>query len=293
MDLHAQEGRLLVDSLASDREVSETLENLYLSPLLKKLDARNSAVLYPASTDASSPIGLFDEDPVQPFTLFLDLHSSVHEAWPHLVSQLRSLKQKGYLSFRNGTRVIPRPVTIVLTGLEGLGLGNGVGSDHDNVNESMMFDTSLEKLLKEDYGSTLKVSQPSHKVRGGNSAQTEVDTENSLNQHRESSYRLLTATANFTRSIGFPHRGGRFSTQQIERVRAQVRAAHRRGLRARYSGTSGYSPPVRRMIWRILVREGADMIEIDGRRCEIPWWRRFFVGGGMECRGRKGDTGNV
>ncbi|KAE8131169.1 hypothetical protein BDV38DRAFT_290623 [Aspergillus pseudotamarii] len=293
VDLQAQEGRLLVDSLASDREVSETLENLYLNPLLKKLDARNSAVIYPATTDASSPIGLFDEDPAQPFTLFLELHTSVQAAWPHLVSQLMSLKQKDYLSYRNGTRVVPRPVTIVLTGLEGLDFGDGDGSDHDNVNESMMFDTSLEQLLKEDYGSALKVSQSSHKVRGGNSAQTEADTEDSLNQHHESSYQLVTATANFTRSIGFPHRGGRFSSQQIERVRAQVRAAHRRGLRARYSGTSGYSPPVRRMIWRILVREGADMIEVDGRGCEIPWWRRFFVGGGMECRGRKGDTGSV
>ncbi|BAE59857.1 unnamed protein product [Aspergillus oryzae RIB40] len=271
VDLQAQESELLVDSLVSDREAPGTLGT---------------------STDETSPIGLFDEDPARPFTLFLELHTSVQAAWPHLVSQLMPLKQKGYLSYRNGTRVVPRPVTIVLTGLEGLDFGDVVGSDHDNILDSMMFDTSLEQLVKEDYGPTLRVTQSSRGVGGSNSAQTEADTDN-LKQSHESSYQLVTATANFTRSIGFPRRGGRFSPQQIERVRAQVRAAHRRGLRARYEGTSDYPPPVRRMIWRILVREGADIIEIDGRGCEIPWWRRFFVTGSMECRGRKGDTGNV
>ncbi|KAB8210019.1 hypothetical protein P875_00053318 [Aspergillus parasiticus SU-1] len=291
VDLQAQEGELLVDGLLSDREAPGTLGSLYLNSLLRKLDARNSAVVSPASTDETSPIGLFDEDPARPFTLFLKLHTPVQAVWPHIVSQLMPLKQKGYLSYRNGTRVVPRPVTIVLTSPEGLDFGDVVGTNHDSILDSIMFDTSLEQLVKEDYGPTLRVTQSSRGVGGSNSAQTEADTE-SLKQHHESSYQLLTATANFTQLIGFPHRGGRFSPQQIERVRAQVRAAHRRGLLARYEGTSDYPPPVRRIIWRILVREGADIIEIDGRRCEIPWWRRFFVTGSMECRGRKGDTGN-
>ncbi|OGM45438.1 hypothetical protein ABOM_006332 [Aspergillus bombycis] len=289
----AQGGELLVDSLVSNREVSGTLDKLYIDPLMKKLDARNSAEVSPAATDESGPIGLFDKDPAQPFTLFLELHTVVQAAWPHLVSQLMPLKRKGYLSYRNGTQVVLRPVTVVLTGLEGLDFGDVVGPEHDSIVESIMFDTSLEQLLKEDYGSALRVSQASHSVRESNPAPTEADTGSSLKQHHESSYQLLTATASFTRSIGFPHRGGRFSPQQIERVRAQVRAAHRRGLRARYEGASDYPPQVQRMIWRILVREGADMIEIDGRRCDIPWWGRYFVGGGMECSGRKGDTGKV
>ncbi|KAB8257140.1 hypothetical protein BDV32DRAFT_87398 [Aspergillus pseudonomiae] len=289
----AQGGELLVDGLVSNRQVSGTLDKLYINPLIKKLDARNSAEVSPASTAKSGPIGLFDTDPAQPFTLFLELRTSVQAAWPQLVSQLMPLKQKGYLSYRNGTQVAPRPVTIVLTGLESLDFVDMAEPAHDSIIESIMFDTSLEQLLKEDYGSALRVPQASHSVRESKPAQTEADTGSSLRQHHEFSYQLLTATANFTRSIGFPHRGGRFSPQQIERVRAQVRAAHRRGLHARYEGASDYPPAVRRMIWRILVHEGADMIEIDGRRCEIPWWRRYFVGGGMECHGRKEDTGKV
>ncbi|KAE8378341.1 hypothetical protein BDV26DRAFT_190977 [Aspergillus bertholletiae] len=292
VDLRVQGVEFLVGSV-SDPKASGPLDLLYINPLVKKLDARNPIEISPTSPEESDPMGLFDEDPAQPFMLFLDLHTSAQAAWPHLVSQLMPLKQKGYLSYRNGTRVIPRPVTIVLTGLDTLDFSDVVGSDHGSIADSIMFDASLEQFAKEDYGSSSREPQSSRSLGGSNSASTEADTTSGLKQHHDSSYQLLTATANFTRSIGFPHRGGRFSPQQIARVRTQVRAAHRRGLRARYEGVSNYPPAVRRMIWRILVREGADIVEFDGRRCKIPWWRRFFVAGGMECRGQKGDTGSV
>ncbi|KAE8352670.1 hypothetical protein BDV28DRAFT_157682 [Aspergillus coremiiformis] len=268
VDIQSSGDELLVESPIPDQEASSTLHSLYLSTLVGKLDAINSAAVSPVSTDGSDPIGLFDGNPGQSFMLFLELHTSLKIAWPQLVSQLTPLKQKGYLSYRNETRVVPRPVTIVLTGFDASEL-----DEDDSMRENIMFDTPLEQLAVDDGDSALTISAPAPGPRS---------------DPADLPYPVFTATANFSRSIGFPHRGGRFSPRQIERVRAQVRAAHRRGFRARYEGIPSYPPPVRRMIWRILDHAGADFIEIDGTGCEIPWWRRILLIG-MECqRSEKG-----
>ncbi|KAB8235438.1 uncharacterized protein BDW43DRAFT_309304 [Aspergillus alliaceus] len=288
VDIRVHEDELM-SSPMSGQGASDTLHSLYLDRLLTRLDARNSAEISPASSDGPGLMGLLDDDPALPLTILLQFHTLVQTVWPRLVSQLMPLKEKGYLSHRTGTQVVPRPVTIVLTGLDASDFVDIIGSGPDDILDSIMLDIPLERLEKEGYDSMSNLSGPFHGSRSHASAQSDLDPENRLTPPHEL-YQLLTATVNFTRSIGLPHRGGRFSAQQIERVRAQVQAAHRRGLRIRYEGITCYPLPLRRMIWRILVHEGADLIEMEGMGDEIPWWRRFLLAREMECHGRREGT---
>ncbi|KAE8149352.1 hypothetical protein BDV25DRAFT_130458 [Aspergillus avenaceus] len=268
----------------------DRLHNVYLDSLLEKLDARDSAVGHWASTGHDSPSGLFDEDPARSFLLFLQIHTTIRTAWPRLIAQLRPFKEKGYLSYRNGTQVVARPVTIVLTGLDESDFEGLAGPSDDSIMDNVMFDTSLEQLLMEDHGSALRISASAHGSKRSGAVRSGRDLKETQEQYRFFSYQTQTATADFTRSIGLPGRGGRYTQQQIDRVRAQVRAAHRRGLRARYEGISCYPPSLRRMIARILVHEGADIVEIDEAGCDLPWWRRFIMIGGTRCLRQKEES---
>jgi hypothetical protein len=124
IDLWLRNRDLLVGSVPSNLENQRTLQSVYLQPLLATLDERNSAPDDSNSTEAhdgrmpdASPIGLFDEDPLQSFTLFLDLRTPMRTAWPVLVAQLRALDQRGYLSYRDSTQeLVLRPVTVVVSG---------------------------------------------------------------------------------------------------------------------------------------------------------------------------------
>lgn len=52
----------------------------------------------------------------QTFILALDAKSYFDEIYPLLVSQLDTLRQRGYLSHWDGTKVVRGPVTVVVTG---------------------------------------------------------------------------------------------------------------------------------------------------------------------------------
>ncbi|KAL4968512.1 uncharacterized protein BDV14DRAFT_143310 [Aspergillus stella-maris] len=113
---------LLVGNSPSDLDEEKTLQTTFLDSLQADLYTRNSAPVesnenHSNSLDKSSPIGLFDEDPSQTFTLFLDVQTPMHRAWPLLVAQLRTLSESGYLSHRNAEEgLVLRPITVVVSG---------------------------------------------------------------------------------------------------------------------------------------------------------------------------------
>ncbi|KAL4938925.1 hypothetical protein BDV06DRAFT_199879 [Aspergillus oleicola] len=113
---------LLVGSSLSNLVDEQTLQRVFLESLQAQLYARNSAFIesskeHSDNADKSSPIGLFDEDPSQTFTLFLDAQTPMHRAWPLLVAQLGTLNESGYLSYRNAEEgLVLRPITVVVSG---------------------------------------------------------------------------------------------------------------------------------------------------------------------------------
>lgn len=101
----------------------DTLKGVYLKSLQHQLDARNAASSNDSKTEKhdsefnARPVGLFDNNPQQTFTIFLDVKTPMRKAWPVLVTQLKALNESGYLSYRNAEQeLVLRPVTIVVSG---------------------------------------------------------------------------------------------------------------------------------------------------------------------------------
>ncbi|KAL4956890.1 hypothetical protein BDW69DRAFT_181138 [Aspergillus filifer] len=121
-DIWLRHRDLLVGNSPSDLDEEKTLQTTFLDLLQAGLYTRNSASVesnekHSNSSDKTSPIGLFDEDPSQTFTLFLDVQTPMHRAWPLLVAQLRTLNESGYLSHRNAEEgLVLRPITVVVLG---------------------------------------------------------------------------------------------------------------------------------------------------------------------------------
>lgn len=268
-DLWLHSSDLLVGSSFANLDEKHTLQSLYLEPLLAKLQNRPSDTL--AQGSSPSQPGLF-RDPTQSFILLLEVKTSSHAALPRLVSQLDGLRQKGYLTRLDGEKVIPGPVTVVIT---------GHGSVERAYHDEIFFDVSLDELAMEDYDQPWKLSQrkssspPSNDTRTPSAAPTDTTKPQKGNHLTHST--IYSATANFHDSIGRPRRG-RFSPQQIALIRAQVQAAHRRGLKVRYDAIPQGRGRLCEYIWRVLVQEGADLLDVDWQESyRQAWWHRWFA----------------
>lgn len=225
-----------------------TLRDVYLDPLAKRAVELTSGRRIDTLQDKSS----------EGFVLFLNVKTSLRTLWPHLVVLLDPLRDAGYLTSVNGSLVVPGFLTVVLTGRassDNLGLGDGGYND-------IFFDTSLNELLLEDAESPSEL---------GTNAQSRVQAL-PKNQRIPLTY---SATVNFKDSTGFP-RSGRFSQEQRELIRDQVRAAHRRGLLARFEEIPCQNRKARDLVRRVLAQEGADLIEIDRHQIERRWWRQLL-----------------
>lgn len=255
-DLWLHRSDLLVGSSFANLDGKHTLQSLYLEPLLANLEARSAAGAH----------GLFD-DSAQSFVLLLELKTSRHAALSHLISQLDGLRQKGYLTRMEGLQVIPGPVTVVVT-----------GQDWNRVDrpfyEEIFFDASLDELTLEDYEQPWKLS--SRGSSAFNDARVPIqDTQKGLAETPTAA--IYSVTANFPASIGYPRRG-RLSPQQIALIRAQISAAHRRGIRVRYEGIPAGRGRLSEYLWRVVVQEGADVVDVDWQASyQQAWWQRWIL----------------
>lgn len=251
---------LVVGRSSGSNSRRDTLRGVYLQPLLERLNAKKEKT-------PDAPTGLFDHNPTRSFTLFLELQSPVQAAWPHLVAQLADLHRNGYLTELNGSRVVvPAPVTVVVSGADASSVDEMAADHHDREEELfppyIFFETRLAQL------SQTEKDDPAHETH-------EIST---IQQQR-----LHSATSDFQRDVlGGSHCGRRLSLtrKQIDRVRSQVESAHRRGLPVRFTHLpGGGSKRQHRRIWRLLVREGADLVDVGGDGsvgCGERWWQRIL-----------------
>lgn len=299
---------ILVGSSVPALTAKNTLQDTYLNPLLRTLKERNPATASKGKGD-KPPKGIFEYDTTQSFILLLDFRSTADALWPRLVSQLGSLRDMGYLTHFSGSEVVQRPVTVVVTGRVPFDLIRASRNHRD-----IFFDASMDEIALNDINNladVFKSSRPSlhrreEEVQAGASPQTSEsgksdDASKAQNADRPAarepaknppatSYRYnahnsYCASTNFKESIGRPHRG-RFSPQQIELIRAQVRAAHKRGLKARYHGIPSWPGKLRDLVWHTLVAEGVDLIEVDWIGDQNPrrGWRRRLLALGDDHR---------
>lgn len=70
------------------------------------------------------------------------------------------------------------------------------------------------------------------------------------------------ASTSFSSTLGFVWRG-HLSPRQMNIIRGQIRGAKRRGLKARYWDTPSWPTALRNHVWHVLVKEGADVLNVD------------------------------
>lgn len=167
--------------------------------------------------------GVFDMDPNQTLTLLVDVKTSGPETWAKVVEQLEPLRQRDWLSFYANGTTHTRPITVVGTGNTPFDLLTSNSTYRD-----YFYDAPLQKLTSADY-----------------------DTTNSYY-----------ASVSFGSAIGATWMGG-LGAEQVERIRAQVKAAHERGLKARYWDLPSWPIGTRNRIWDLLVKEGVDLLNVD------------------------------
>ncbi|KAJ5780135.1 hypothetical protein N7457_005295 [Penicillium paradoxum] len=97
-------GELQIGNAVAGPETEAFLQRFGLNPLLAKFDAGDDSA--------------HSETPDQTFLLMLDAKTPLPEFYPHLIAQLATLRQRGYLSHWNGQDVVRRAVTVVVTGEE-------------------------------------------------------------------------------------------------------------------------------------------------------------------------------
>jgi hypothetical protein len=283
---------------------NRTLKNLYINPLVELLEKQNPTNPlrpdedYPlASHQKNPPNGVFDTDPFQTFVLLVDFKSSGPALWWQLYSQLAPLRDKGYLTYFNGTGVTERPVTVVGTGNAPFDFLTA-----NNAYRDVFFDAPLIDMADmssqwpnpnraQDPTRGHAANVPDHPIanatdtrststsslsvfrradrgqgRSGTSAVTNPDAYNTSNSYY--------ASTSFTKSIGHIW-GSRLTQEQLQLIRGQIRGAHARGLKVRYWSLPSWPRGLRNHVWHILMREGVDILNVDDLRGATGSdWRR-------------------
>lgn len=178
-DIWLHDGEILVGQSIRDLDEGYTLNGGYLNPLMRRT----------AEWTSDRGMDMLEETSREGFILFLDVKTSLRALWPRLVAQLEPLRDAGYLTNVNGSLVVPRFLTVVLTGAasrESIELSDGSYND-------IFFDTSLDELVLEDAESL-----------SGLSVDTQPQSQASAHQNIPPPPHFYSATTNFKESIGFP-----------------------------------------------------------------------------------------
>lgn len=264
-------------SLAS-LTTNRTLASLYVDPLVSILEKQNPTTVFHPNGNKSYH-GVFDTDPVQPLTLLIDFKTSGAALFPYVVSVLEPLRSRGYLSHRNGSHIVSRPIVVVGTGNTPFNLVDSVAS---NPHQDIFFDAPLEEMWeglpdeKEPpaqkpeppvYGADIDASLP-ELATAENEKQSNSDDMRQGKPGASASLEAYTtdnsfyASVSFTRVIGHVLFGN-LSESQMGLIRGHIRGAHRRGLKVRYWELPFWPIGLRNYVWDVLVKEGVDVLNVD------------------------------
>ena len=255
---------------------NRTLRRLYVDPLVNILEGQNPVTEFFDGDEEGEAeggkrkrkMGVFDTDPEQTLVLLIDFKTDGHETWPAVVAALEPLRERGYLSHRNGSTIVEGPITVVATGNAPFEL---VLNESANQHLDIFFDAPLGEMFEALPSSTSSSSSTSTPSSSSNST---IYTHTSHNSYY--------ASTKFSAAIGHLPTG-KFSTHQLSLLRGQIRGAHSRGLKARYWDLPFWPIGLRNYVWRVLVEEGVDILNVDdleGVKGDWGEWRGWWRAGG-------------
>ncbi|WQF82245.1 Putative PLC-like phosphodiesterase, TIM beta/alpha-barrel domain superfamily [Colletotrichum destructivum] len=258
-------------SLSSER----TLQKMYLDPLLTILEHQNRQGSF---TPFEQARGIFNTRPDMALVLLIDVKTNPTDTWPLLVKQLDPLRKRQFLTrfeqMETSPGVVtkqgiwPGPITVVGTGL----LDRATFFDHNHrsyADYETYHDTFIDAPL-----STLAQDNNFWRLPDPLSAP--------LSQLASNSGQLWSAddayyaSASFKTTIGSVRTG--FTEEQRNKVRAHVQVARQSGLRSRYWDIPDWPIGYRDYIWKILIEENVDMLNVDDLESAARWgWTQGYL----------------
>ncbi|RHZ52374.1 uncharacterized protein CDV56_104581 [Aspergillus thermomutatus] len=268
-DVWLIDNELYVGHTSSSLTAKRTLKTMYIDPLIRILEQQNPITQFHPAVD--QPLhGVFDTDPSQSLILLIDFKTDGEKTWQHVTERLLPLRERGYLTYFNGTDLINGPITAVGTGNTPFNMvtSNSTYRDiffdapldllaeHEGITPSPDADDAANADVPQDRAATAKQStgNAGQGLSGISAGDIGPDTFNWTNS--------FYASVSFKKSIGFPWRF-HLTSQQMDLIRAQIQGAHRRGLKVRYWGLPSWPRSLRNHIWSVLVREGVDILNAD------------------------------
>ncbi|KAF7122953.1 hypothetical protein CNMCM5793_001129 [Aspergillus hiratsukae] len=254
---------LYVGHTSSSLTTQRTLKNMYIDPLIKILERQNPITQFHPAVD--QPLhGVFDTDPSQTLILLIDFKTDGEKTWQHVMDNLSPLRERGYLTYFNGTGLINGPVTVVGTGNTPFNLVTSNSTYRD-----IFFDAPLNLLAEHEAitpspdadaaaAADVPQEQPTGNAGQGLSGVPAGDIGPDTFNWTNSYY----ASVSFKKSIGIPWRF-HLTSKQMYLIRAQIKGAHRRGLKVRYWGLPSWPRSLRNHVWSVLAREGVDILNVD------------------------------
>ncbi|KAF5554659.1 hypothetical protein FMEXI_1942 [Fusarium mexicanum] len=271
-------------------ETNHTLESLYLNPLLGIFNRQRDTFSCERGMPCHSPstaneplAGVFEADPDRPLVVLIDFKTEGNATWETLQRQLEPLRRRNLLTYFNGTAIVPGPVVIVGTGntpFDKITANNTYRDVFYDAPLDLLADTS--QIWPNPNRAQVQDSElPDNCIEQGvlpsNIERRQVSTYNAEGSKISEKYNFQNsyyASAHFKKAVGHVW-GSRLSQEQLQRIRAQIRGAHRLGLKARYFSVPAWPIGLRNHIWHILTREGVDVLSVDDLRQATTWdWRK-------------------
>ena len=245
---------LLVGHHKGSLSTERTLETLYINPLLEILNNTNPPSTWANFSRTDQANGVFRTQPEQTLILFIDVKDDPSKTWPLVVKQLEPLRQKLFLSRHevmspqnttaSGQTFWLGPITVVGTGniLDNRAVNYGSNPTEWRNYHDVFLDAHLDKLAAdENYG-------------------TEGGADNiTIDGWQDNEF--YTASVSFWKTIGSVRAG--LTKGQLAKLRDQIHSAQSKGLKARYWGLPSWPITHRDYVWRILIREGIDLLNAD------------------------------
>ncbi|KAF1847194.1 uncharacterized protein K460DRAFT_392616 [Cucurbitaria berberidis CBS 394.84] len=261
-DVWIYDEELYVGHSANSLTHGRTFRSMYVDPLVKMLDHKNE--LGEIGTTSKTKNGIFDTATAQTLVLLVDFKNDGHTIFPVVARHLTALREKGYLTYYDGTSTIEGPITVVATGNAPFDLITANSTYRD-----IFFDAPLDSLYDDSVASSNDSAGQSESsndsisseitTRGG---QGTVGTTPSSHFDSTNSYY---ASVNFGKSIGWLW-FGHISEVQLDLISGQIRGAHARGLKSRYWGAPKWPIGLRNKVWKLLVEEGVGYLNGDDLR---------------------------
>ncbi|KAJ5894068.1 hypothetical protein N7495_005759 [Penicillium taxi] len=271
-DVWMFDGELYVGHSTSALTSHRTLRSMYIEPLVEILKKQNPITEFQPIPN-QSPNGVFDMDPSQTLILLIDFKTDGAATWPTVVESLEPLRELGYLTYFNGEDIVQGPITIVGTGNTPFNLVTRNSTYRD-----IFFDAPLDKLVDDkDLASDQSLSTVKRATTLG---QGMSGTPDAIIANTFNSTNSFYASVSLKQAIGIPW-PFHFSERQMDIIRNQIRVAHHHGLKVRYWGLPGWPLTLRNHVWRILVQEGVDILNVDDlvsatkgnwRMKAFDWW---------------------